>query len=86
MQTAKLIGCIRAFIEERFPLARKREMSDEVHLLESGILDSLGVLDVVTFMEQEFGIIVADEELVPENFQSMSAMARFVEQKQSQSN
>jgi len=49
------------------------------NLLESGIIDSLGVLELVTFMQQEFALAVADEDLTPENFQNIESMARFVE-------
>jgi len=66
---------IREFILEKFPLARKQQLKDTDALLESGILDSLGVLDLVHFIEREFSIIVADEELVPENFQTVDRIA-----------
>jgi acyl carrier protein len=69
---------VRAFILERFPLARKRGPKDNDPLLESGILDSLGVLDVVSFVEQEFVITVSDEELVPENFETIERLASFI--------
>ena len=72
---------VRAFILERFPLARRRELRNNDHLLESGILDSLGVLDVVSFVEQEFAITVSDEELVPEYFQTIECLASFVKKK-----
>jgi acyl carrier protein len=72
---------VRAFILERFPLARKRGLKDNDPLLESGILDSLGVLDVVSFVEQEFVITVSDEELVPENFQTIERLASFIQDK-----
>jgi acyl carrier protein len=69
---------IREFILKKFPLARKHQLKDSDALLESGILDSLGVLDLVHFIEQEFSIAVADEELVPENFQTIDRIAAFV--------
>lgn len=72
---------IRAFILKAFPPARKRALDDNVLLLESGIIDSLGVLDVVGFLEQEFGIQVLDDELTPENFGSVGLIAAFVRQK-----
>jgi len=59
---------IRKFILDKFPLARKQQIKDSDPLLESGFLDSLGVLDLVSFVEQEFSVHVADDELVPENF------------------
>ena len=74
---------IRNFILDKFPLARKQQIKDSDPLLESGVLDSLGVLDLVTFVEQEFSVHVADEELVPENFQTIDRIAAFVESKSS---
>ena len=74
---------IRKFIMEKFPLARKQQVKDSDPLLESGVLDSLGVLDLVTFVEQEFSIHVADDELIPENFQTIDRIASFVESKSS---
>ena len=72
---------IVGFILEKFPLARKHPIAGDDNLLESGIIDSLGILDLVSFFEQEFGIVVADDELIPENFQSVARLTRFVEQK-----
>ena len=70
---------IREFILLKFPLARKRKVGDGDNLLENGIIDSLGVLDIVTFFQQEFSVAVADEDLTPENFQNIACMAQFVE-------
>jgi len=72
---------IRSFILEKYPAARKNGLQDSSPLLESGILDSLGVLDLVAFVEQEFAITVSDDELLPENFQTVSQLAAFVAQK-----
>ena len=75
---------IRTFISQTFPAARKRTIDDEVPLLESGIIDSLGVLDVVGFLEKTFAIKVDDDELTPDNFGNIRCMASFVEQKKGQ--
>jgi acyl carrier protein len=72
---------IRTFILEKFPLARKQQIKDSDPLLESGVLDSLGVLDLVSFVEQEFSVHVADDELTPENFQTIDRIAAFIESK-----
>ena len=69
---------IREFILEKFPLARKQRLKDTDALLETGILDSLGVLDLVNFIEQKFSVGMSDEELVPENFQTIERIAAFV--------
>jgi acyl carrier protein len=74
---------IKNFILANFPLARKRGIQENDPLLEGGILDSLGVLDLVGFVEREFAVQVSDDELIPENFQSIGHVVRFVDQKRS---
>ncbi|HKT48020.1 MAG TPA: acyl carrier protein [Candidatus Acidoferrales bacterium] len=78
MSNVQMQEQIQAFILEKFPLSRKRSLTPQVDLLESGILDSLGILDLVSFVEQTFGIVVNDEELVPENFRSIESLSAFV--------
>ena len=75
---------IQAFVFDKFPLARKQGIGSSDHLLGSGVVDSLGVLDLVTFIEQAFGITVTDEELGPENFQTIECLVRYVERKRSE--
>jgi acyl carrier protein len=72
---------ITNFILEKFPGARKRQLGDDTQLLEAGIVDSIGVLEIVAFIEQNFAIAVADDDLLPENFGSITCIARFVEAK-----
>ena len=72
---------IRDFVYRNFPLARKRNVKDGDHLLETGIVDSLGVLDLVGFLEEDFGISVGDEELIPENFRDIDRLASFIQRK-----
>jgi acyl carrier protein len=74
---------IRDFLAEHFPAARSRRLDPDESLLTNGILDSLGVLDVVAFLETEFKITVTDEDLLPENFESLGRLTAFVEEKQS---
>lgn len=69
---------IREFIRQKFPLARKRQVQDADALLESGMLDSQGVLEVVSFVEKQFSIVVDDDDLVPANFQTIEQIAAFV--------
>ena len=72
---------IHAFLLEKFPLAKKTAIDRYTALLENGILDSLGILDVVSFMEREFSFTVCDEELLPENFQNVDTLCAFVQRK-----
>jgi len=72
---------IREFVLKQFPLARKRGVAASEKWLETGLLDSLGILDLVHFLEEEFSIHIADEELLPETFESLDAVTAFVIQK-----
>jgi acyl carrier protein len=79
--TSSIEQKIHSFLLEKFPLARKAGVGKDTALLEKGILDSLGILDVVSFLESEFSVAISDEELVPENFQSLDTLASFVRKK-----
>jgi acyl carrier protein len=56
-------------------------LKDDASLLEEGIMDSTGVLDLVAFIEESFSIRVEDEELIPENLDSVDRLVAFVEKK-----
>ena len=59
----------------------RKSLDPEEDLLEKGIIDSLGIMKLITFIEQTFGIKVNDEEIVPENFQNLNSIAGFIDQK-----
>jgi len=80
-ETKEISNRIRQFIMDRFPIARQRSLLDDDALLGSNIVDSLGVMDLVIFVEAEFGINVGDEDLLPDNFQTITCMADFVRTK-----
>jgi len=61
-------------------LGRKTLALDE-NLLDQRIIDSLGILRLVSYIEQVHGIKIGDEEIVPENFQDLNRISQFVEQK-----
>lgn len=56
-------------------------LGEDVSLLETGIIDSTGILELVNFVEESFQIKVPDGEIVPENFDSLRRIVNFVEQK-----
>jgi acyl carrier protein len=58
------------------------EIDHSENLLSKGIVDSHGVMELVGFLEERYGISVADEDLSPENFESVSSIEGFVERKQ----
>jgi acyl carrier protein len=76
-----LAADVRAFVLKSFPLARKRQITNTDALLESGMIDSQGVLEVVAFIEHDFSVIVEDEELSPDNFQTIDQIAAFIRNK-----
>jgi acyl carrier protein len=75
---------IREFVVSNFLFGQGESLTDTQSFLESGIIDSTGVLELVAFLEQQFGITVADRELLPENLDSVANATRFVTQKQQQ--
>jgi acyl carrier protein len=60
--------------------------SDDDSFLRSGIIDSTGMMELVTFVEREFAIKVADDELIPESLDSLARVSAFVERKQGATN
>lgn len=72
---------IRRFIEENFILDENDNLHDEDSLLERGIIDSTGVLELVAFIEEHYLFKIADEELVPENLDSIKNICRFIQTK-----
>ena len=72
---------IRQFIFEKFPLAKSRGLEDSSQLLEEGVLDSLGILELVDYLQSELSVSVEDDDLVPDNFASIDAIATFVDSK-----
>jgi acyl carrier protein len=70
---------IRTFLAQQFPMTKN--IGNDEPLLKNGLIDSLGILEVVTFMEKEFGIVVSDEDLLPDNFGSIYSLADFIHNK-----
>lgn len=72
---------IRAFIAERFLFDANAPIDPASSLIQGGILDSTGAMELVLFLEDTFKIRVADNELVPENLDGINKLAAFVERK-----
>ena len=56
-------------------------LGDEDSLMQKGIVDSTGILEMITHLEQTYGIRVADEEMVPDNLDSIASIVQFIERK-----
>ena len=73
---------IKTFVVSNFLYGQDAgSLGDDQSFLETGIIDSTGVLELVAFLEQQFSISVADRELVPENLDSVQNASRFVSRK-----
>ena len=73
---------IKTYILENFLFSDNGyELPEDASFLEEGIVDSTGVLELVMFVEEAFDITVEDEEIVPENFDSVSQLATYIRRK-----
>ena len=73
---------IKQYILETYLFTSDRSaLGDEESFLDRGIIDSTGVLELIMFLEEQFGVTISDEELLPENLDSISRLTAFVERK-----
>ena len=77
---------VRQFIVDNLLFGQGGDrLSNDDSFLANGLVDSMGILSLVTFVQETFAIFIADEEIVPENWDSISRIAAFVASKQSAS-
>jgi acyl carrier protein len=70
---------IRAFILERLaPATGRTQLGDDEDLIDSGVVDSLGVFQLVAFLEERFGVAIADTDITPDNFGTIERIERLV--------
>ena len=73
---------IKEFIEKNFLFSEQdKDLDDTASFLDNGIVDSTGMLEIVEFVEEEFDISIEDDELVPENLDSIKRLTSFVTRK-----
>jgi acyl carrier protein len=72
---------VREFVIKNFIFEDDGSLTPETSFLDNGIIDSTGVLELITFVEETFGIKVEDNEIVPENLDSIRSVAAFVERR-----
>jgi acyl carrier protein len=73
---------IKTFIVENFIFSSNGfDLSEDESFLDAGVVDSVGVLELVTYVEETFAIQVADEEIVPENFDSVARLSAYIDRK-----
>jgi len=72
---------IRRFIAEKYLFGDDQELKSEASLLDGGIIDSTGVLELISYLEEHFKIKVEDDELVPENLDTIASICAFLSRK-----
>ena len=72
---------VREFVTGNFFVQDVASLTDSASLLELGVVDSTGVLEIMGFLESAFGVAVEDDEIVPENLDSIDNVTVFVERK-----
>src|SRR5438132_3358648 len=80
MQTIDIEREIRSFLIDNFLFGRSEEWRDHVSLL-GNVIDSTGAIELVTFLQDRFAITVEDNEVVPENFDTLENVVAYVERK-----
>lgn len=78
----EIVKELRAYITENFLYARPDYVvSEHDHLLEKGVVDSMGMVELLTFLQDRFGVEPADDEITEENFATLARIAAFVRAK-----
>lgn len=78
MSEPEIRSLLSDFIIKQFPAFHGRSLDVDDSLLEMGVIDSLGILEIVTFIEQRFGITLTDDEMVSENFSSVRTLSAMI--------
>jgi len=72
---------IRSFIVDNYLFGDDEGLEESTSFLDEGIVDSTGILELIEFISEEFSIVVEDEELIPENLDSINNVTAFIERK-----
>ena len=72
---------VRSFIVDNFLFGDGAQLTEDSSFLEDGIVDSTGILELITFLEETFRITVEDDEMVPENMDSVNRIVSYLEKK-----
>lgn len=72
---------LRKFIADNILFSNHYPHPDDLSFLENGIVDSMNIMELVMYVEERYGVKVNDEEIIPENFDSISRIATFVRRK-----
>jgi len=75
------IDTVRHFVVENFLFGDGESLKEDTSFLETGIIDSTGILELVMFLEESYGVKIEDDELIPENLDNIRNITQFLERK-----
>jgi acyl carrier protein len=75
------VSTVEAFIIDNFLFGESDHLKEDTSFLENGIIDSTGILELIAFLEETYDIEFEDDEVIPENLDSLKNIARFMEKK-----
>ena len=84
MTSVEIKVIVRNFIIENFLFDDDGSLKDDTSFLDEGIIDSTGILELVEFLDEEFSITIEDDELIPENLDSIDNVSVYIARKISQ--
>jgi len=72
---------LKVFIVDNFLFGESDQLTDDTPLVETGIVDSTGILDIIGFIETNYSVEVKDDEVIPSNFSTLASMSVYLDQK-----
>ena len=72
---------VRGFVVDTFLFGEDDGLQDDSSFLEEGIVDSTGIMQLVSFLQEQYRVAIEDEELIPDNLDSIGRVATFIEEK-----
>jgi acyl carrier protein len=85
MHTSDIQSDIYNFVVENFLFGKADGLADDDSLVGKGVIDSTGVLELVSFIQEHFGIRMEDQEIIPDNLDSIKTLVTFITRKRQQS-
>lgn len=81
---SEIVSETRRYITDNFLYARPdRVVGEDEHLMERGIVDSMGMMELIDFVEERFGVLPGDDEITEQNFATLARIAAFIARKRS---
>ncbi|MDD3732953.1 MAG: acyl carrier protein [candidate division Zixibacteria bacterium] len=85
MEPSEIVKKVKDYIEKNFVYDQETKLKNDESLLDTGLVDSTGILEVVSFIEETYDISIQDEEMIPDNLDSIDKIASFIMRKKNKS-